>query len=243
MDFALHRGAIVQGTVRTQAGATATGAEVWLMPGNMHETAMGALSNIDAIASLGQLRGEADDQGRFEIIGVDFDMSYRLTAKREDSAQTVTDAFAVTQGTSPFTIDIALLPGSTVSGMARNDDGTPAANYGLMLFPNIGDMLTGPMGEPATTVTTETGAFEFKALGAGKFTLSKTFDAQNPNPFENDALNPFGTYVLEVLSLDMEAIGQNPLAALEMDRTPQIRQTIVIEEGVPLALDLLELPE
>lgn len=209
VDFALHRGATVQGTVRTQAGVAAPGTNMSLMPGNLLETAMG---NIEAMQVMGQLGAEADEQGRFEIVGLDFGTSYRLNAKRADSAQTVTDAFSVAQGDSPLRIDITLLPGCTVSGTARYENGTPAANYALMLFPDIGAMLTGAMAAPATTTTTETGAFEFKALGVGRFTLTNAIDPENFNPFENDAINPFGNKDDAVV---VETDGINNITGLE----------------------------
>ena len=180
VDFVVEPGAVVTGVVKGAAGDGVSGAHVELRPTQLIEH---VYSGFESLIDMADLKSDTDDEGQFEIAGLDFDTDYRLSAKAEGHAETLSAVFQVSRDASPARVDIVLSPGSEVSGTARHADGRPAKNYKLLLFPDFGELMTGAFTEPKPEKTDETGAFVFDSVPAGKFTL---MDGEGPPQF-----NPF----------------------------------------------------
>jgi len=181
VDFALEQGAAVTGRVRSAHGAPVSGAIVSVRPAQVMDTVM---RDFDAILDIESLMATSDDDGGYEIVGLDFEREYRVAADAEDYAQALSDAFRIERGRSPAQRDLVVSKGSIIAGWARYEDGSAAAQSKLTLFPDLGGIMSGAFVEPKRATTDEAGAFEFTAVPAGKFTIR---DRLGP-----DAFMPFG---------------------------------------------------
>ncbi|NIA14132.1 MAG: hypothetical protein GWP08_08625, partial [Nitrospiraceae bacterium] len=183
VDFALERGAVVEGVVKTTDGAPVTDAFVGVRPGQIMDRVFGNENFITQLEEIGELGGEVDEQGRFTIAGLDFDTDYRLHAKVEEYADTISDPFRIAKGGPPAQVTLIATRGSTVSGTVRFDDGALAAGHELMLFPNLGDLMSGVFTEPEKREADENGRFEFTGVAAGKYSLMDANRMPNFMPF------------------------------------------------------------
>ena len=168
VDFALELGAVVTGRVRNAHGAPVSGATVSVRPAQLVEKVM---QDFDAIVEMESLTDTSADDGRYEIVGLDFDSDYRVGADADDYAEALSDVFRVEPGRSPAQRDLVVSKGSIIAGWARYEDGSPASQRKLTLFPDLGGIISGAFVEPKQATTDERGAFEFKAVPAGEFTI------------------------------------------------------------------------
>ena len=183
IDFKLSAGAIVEGIVKTVSGTPIEGAEVQVMPAQLMELMM--QGNMD-MSSFEELSDESGEDGKFKIVGLDYAKEFRLNTKHFEYAASSSDSFKIEKGESPYEIELILSKGSVVSGRAIYEDGLPAEEHPLMLFPDMGAMLSGKISEPVNTDTDEEGMFRFERVAEGKYAVMSTLDSAAFNPFDGD---------------------------------------------------------
>lgn len=229
INFALQRGAVVRGRVTNDNGRPVPEANVNVMPASLIETAM---KHMGAFAPdfFGGMADSTDTDGRFEILGVDYDVELRLHCDTEGYAATSTDPFIIARGESPVTVDIILTRGSRVSGMARLEDGAPAQNRELMLLPSLEGIAEGISRRPLNATTTLTGYFTFEGVGAGKYMVAE----RDRPPF-----TPFGQ---EGRVTQVEVDGINDVDGVEVTLRPDtsagegtIQGMVVSASGGPVS--------
>ncbi len=179
VDFLLERGGLVRGTVVSVNGAPVSGASLQVMPVDVLGTALDGLDGSVNVMELAPLAESSDDKGLFEIAGLDYDVSYRLSAQAEGFAASYSQDFLVERGEGPAEFNLVLSPGSTVSGIARYESGEPATDERIHLTPEMGAIMAGRVTDLQSATTDAQGAFEFANIPAGKYTAS----ARDAMPF------------------------------------------------------------
>ncbi|HIJ65497.1 MAG TPA: hypothetical protein HPP77_06040 [Candidatus Hydrogenedentes bacterium] len=180
LDFALERGAVVQGRVTNAAGEAVSGARVSVVPTQILEA---FTRDIETLATFEDLHDTTNDDGRFEIDALQYETDFRLRAEKEKYAAASSAAFRIERGETPARIDMIVTRGSAVAGTARYDDGAPAAGHNLTLFPDVGKILAGEFNEPKGTTTDQNGAFVFEAVPAGTYSIIDGRGDPNFSPF------------------------------------------------------------
>ncbi len=170
VDFVLQAGASVVGTVYDTKQQPLAKAEVSVMPGQLIQAAMRTFETMGPEDWMG-LSTVSDENGHFEIKGLDFNTEYRLRGVADGYAEHLTDLFKIEQGASPKEMNLVLTRGSTVSGKAKYEDGAPAAKRTVTLMPELSAMMAGRMTGVKSTTTQEDGSFRFENVSDGQYTL------------------------------------------------------------------------
>jgi len=160
--------ASVAGQVTAADGTPLAGVHLRLGPGDPLEAALSAggtpSGQPHAVVS--------DDAGQFHMEGLEPRRSYRLTARLEGYADTVSAPFRPEAKDTPHRLDLQLSRGSTVSGHVFLEEDRPAAGRALMLFPDPDQALAGVIPPtPRETETDSAGAFVFHGVPAGSYAL------------------------------------------------------------------------
>ncbi|MCC6156334.1 MAG: carboxypeptidase regulatory-like domain-containing protein, partial [Candidatus Hydrogenedentes bacterium] len=168
IDFSVERGAELSGRVRNgDTGEPVVNANVIAMPMQMIQRTMRRMSS-GLTRELGPDETQTDDNGEFHIKGLDFDSELRIIASANNLATGSSDLIQLDRTKATPYVEITLTRGSTISGVARYPDKTPAGGSRLLLFPESGDgwnMFFGPRG----TRTADDGTFAFENVAAGLY--------------------------------------------------------------------------
>ncbi len=169
IDFNLDKGASVKGMVVNTSGGPVKDATVMIMPTQFFQTAMRTMNSMNTDPFEG-MDDRTDEQGHFEIIGLEFGTEYRARAKSDDYADGSSEAFKAAKGSRAPQVTVTLAKGSTISGVARFASGEPAPNEMLLLFP-VSREAWGQFEGPDTQNTSDKGEFTFKNVNAGEYLI------------------------------------------------------------------------
>ncbi len=175
-DFQLTLGGTVRGAVTTPDGTAPEALQVLVMPsrGFSDLTSDMFSGGAGSMMRFRPLEANVEENGAYLAKGLSHDREYRVSARAKGFAGAVSASFKVTAGKPEAVIDLTLQRGSTVSGKAVYEDGTPVAQRKLMLFPDLGDIMSGSFahaGSDFKQQTDDKGLFSFEAVPAGKYTL------------------------------------------------------------------------
>ncbi|MBX7258378.1 MAG: carboxypeptidase-like regulatory domain-containing protein [Candidatus Hydrogenedentes bacterium] len=172
VDFALSKGASVSGLVLDGSGQPVKDARVATIPTQFFQTAMRTLNtmNVDAFEGMDD---RTDEQGRFEIIGLEYDTEYRARADADEYAGGASDAFVAKKGAPAPEVTVRLSKGSSVSGITRFASGDIAPNEPLLLFPVSREAWSG-FQPPKEAKSSDKGEFTFKNVSAGEYLIRPT---------------------------------------------------------------------
>ncbi|MCC6796446.1 MAG: carboxypeptidase regulatory-like domain-containing protein [Candidatus Hydrogenedentes bacterium] len=168
INFSVERGAELSGRVRNgQTGEPVVKANVIAMPVQMIQQTMRRMSS-GLTRELGPDETQTDENGEFHITGLEFDTELRIVAAANGLARGSSDLVQLDRTKAAPYIEITLVRGSKISGVARFPDKTPAAGSRLLLFPEDGDGWNVFFG-PAGTRTADDGTFAFENVAAGSY--------------------------------------------------------------------------
>lgn len=235
VDFALEPGAVVRGKVTDSTKKAIARADVNVIPGQLIQTAMRTLETMSPDDFMA-LSAKTDDEGKFEIKGLDFATDYRLRCEADGYAETLTDLFQIEKGQSPKEIEVILTKGSVVAGVAKYPDGKAAAKRNVTLMPEFSAVMSGRIGGGKTTTTQEDGTFRFENVSPGNYTL-QPMRAPLPPFLQGNQSN-----VLQVVvEPEKDVLGLELLLQPQDDTTPAsssqgvIQGTVLDPSGKPAA--------
>ncbi|MBX7255507.1 MAG: carboxypeptidase regulatory-like domain-containing protein [Candidatus Hydrogenedentes bacterium] len=224
VDFALQHGGTVEGVVRDEEGKPISEAFAVL-----------ALADSDFTVSYGpeamlQWTGGGssltDSDGRFLIAGLAFDKPYYVSVQHEDRVTAKSAEFRVTKGNSAHQLEITLVSGCSVSGVAKLEDNSLAANYVLHLVPAGEESISFDSSD--ITQADDQGHFAFKHVPAGTYRLGPDVGFEASEEEDKNAL---------ILTVD----GKTDVANLELrisaaamrERSGVIRGVVFDPDGKP----------
>ncbi len=168
INFSVERGAEISGRVRNgQTGEPVVNANVVAMPAQMIQRTMRRMSS-GLTRELGPDETQTDDTGEFHLKGLDFDSEFRIIAAANGLTRGSSDMIQLDRTKPAPYVEITLTRGSTISGVARFPDKTPAGGSRLLLFPDGGDGWNIFFGPPGTR-TADDGTFAFENVAAGSY--------------------------------------------------------------------------
>lgn len=177
VDFTLVPGGRIFGAVHGEDGKPVAGARVTVTPGDGLQLDPASLERM-AYAMNREWRVETGEDGAYARTGVDFDADFTVRAEADGYADAVSAKVRIPSGQSEALVNLALTRGSAVSGVARYENGDPAAALELTMMPGAGGFI--PMsGRPKQTRTAENGAFTFENVTAGAYVI-RNMDRFNP---------------------------------------------------------------
>jgi len=237
VDFTLEKGAEITGFVRDEGGAPIAGANAIAISSQIIQQTMRRV-NTGMFNDLDPSNGRTDETGAFTIRGVEYENEYRVIAQANGYASGATEPFTVARGTTPQPLTITLIKGSAISGIAKKEDGSPAGEIELLLFPDSGEnwsVFTGPRG----TRTAGDGTFKFENVSSGAYWI-RTDGA--------GAISMFGARgrQRESASVRVEVDGKNDITGVEIivsgsaapaEESGQgtIKGSVIKEDGTPAA--------
>lgn len=184
IDFALRRGAAVAGRVTRQDGTPVARAEIYAMPAQMIQRALRQIG-FGGFEGIGPLETRSDDDGEYELRGLEHEAEYRVIARADGFAVAASDPFEVTRAALPHRVDLVLTVGSKVSGSARRPDGTPVADVRVLLLPESANAWSMFLG-PRTATTGADGRFALEHVAAGPYWLRPEGDFARRNAMVRD---------------------------------------------------------
>ncbi len=182
IDFTLERGASVSGWVHDASANPLEGAQIAAIA---FEALMQGMEYSET-GNVAELQAVSDAQGRFLLVGLTPNITYRLRATRQGYAPTASDPFlAPPPPADPPPLELVMLRGSRVTGQAFLPDGSPASRRSIQLFPEFGSAAEGVYALPQDTVIGDDGSFSFEGVAAGKYFVPNArpmTEAKNENP-------------------------------------------------------------
>jgi hypothetical protein len=229
VDFQLEKGGVVRGLVRGFQGQALSGADIDVMPAGLLQN---MFQDPGYFSDVGDFSTQTDTQGRFEILGFDFDKSYRLNARAEGHAARQIESFELLRETPEIELQITLSFGSIVSGTAVYEDGNPVPNHKIKLDPNTGDIMLGMLLGKRSTSTGADGAFTFEHVGEGEYRVLGNDFLKAVQGGDFNPLNMFGD------ALEIEVDGVNAITGLRVvvERGPEtgsIQGIVLTSTGQP----------
>lgn len=235
VDFALEPGAIVRGTVTDTTRKAISRAQLNIIPGQLLQSVMRTMETMSPEDFMA-LSAQTDEEGKFEIKGLDFATDYRLRCEANGYAETLTDLFRIEKGQSPKDVDMILAKGSVVAGTAKFPDGKAAAKRIVTLTPELSAIMSGKIGGAKTTTTQEDGTFRFENVSPGNYTL-QPMRAPLPPFLQGNQSN-----VLQiVVEPEKDVLGLELVLQPQDDSTPSqgpqgvIQGTVLDPSGKPAA--------
>ena len=169
VDFTLETGGIVTGTVLNSQGAPVSGATLGATPA---ETFEAMFQQPELALTFGEdSTVTVDEEGLYEIRGLNYDYEYRIIGDAENYATSRSELFRLSKSNSSYTVDLVLTAGSTVSGTVAYEDGAPVANFDVQLSSDDAESFFYSFVDSSEESTDGAGAFVFNNVGAGKYTI------------------------------------------------------------------------
>ncbi len=173
-DFSLELGAIVEGQIQNLDNTPVSEATVYLIPGLISQADLQEHQPPDA-ARAALSSGKTNANGKYRILGLDYDRPFRLYVIAPGYAEAATAEFRILPGESPRREPVVLLPGSTISGRARFANGVPASEQILCLESDPDSHAAAVLLQPKTAVTDAEGAFSFEHISPGAYLICPTY--------------------------------------------------------------------
>jgi len=202
-----------------------------IMPTQFFKTAMRTMNSMNTDPFEG-MDDRTDDQGHFEIIGLEFGTEYRARADSDAYADGSSEPFTAAKGSPAPQVTVTLAKGSTISGVARFASGEPAPNEMLVLFPTSREAW-GQFQGPDTQNTSDKGEFTFKNVNAGEYLI-------RPRGFQGPMRANFreGSTPVTVDGekdiTNLEVIVEDAKDAGEKEGSGVITGTVVAADGKPV---------
>ena len=208
----LLTGGALEVTVTDEGGTPLEGVEV-----SAHDR--GAGSGAGFLRA--PLTATTDKTGFARIDGL-AEIAYRLTVEAPGwQTKQITDI--TVEGATVRAVDVELIPGSTITGIVRDDAGAPLAGAEVRAVP-LANRAQARWGPRATVETDAEGQFTIDTLGDQDYTVRARLDGWLEA--EEDATPDAGVPV-----------------ELALERGPQVRGRIVDQAGAPLPRAQVEVPQ
>jgi hypothetical protein len=164
---------------------TSSGSALYRIAGTVVNAASGEPIRHASVAALSEEDShtvaavESDGDGHFSLDRLPA-AKYQLTASKRgfrtafyDEHDNFNSAIVTGPGQETTSLTFRLVPGSILHGVVITDGGDPVENAQVMLFQKTHDgRKDGRIGQPDTTNTDDTGAYEFNNLSAGEYLLA-----------------------------------------------------------------------